>query len=280
MGSSNWIVDNLNSALETWNDKLQEIWQLLTQSPETFKGGDVWQVMLTINGALKAIGFGLLVLFFTMGIIKTCGSFSEVKRPEAVMKLFIRFVLAKAAVSYGLDLMSALFAIIQGAVSTIMQSSGMGMGNGAALPQEIIEKIEKVGFWDSIPLWIVTLLGSLLITILSFLMIMTVYGRMFRLFMYTAIAPLPLSSFAGQPTSSVGKSFLRSYAGVCLEGAIIALACIIFSALASSPPVAADPDMSAVTVVWNYIGELVFNLLVLVGAVKMSDRIVKEILSL
>lgn len=280
MGSSNWIVDNLNSALETWNDKLQEIWQLLTQSPETFKGGDVWQVMLTINGALKAIGFGLLVLFFTMGIIKTCGSFSEVKRPEAVMKLFIRFVLAKAAVSYGLDLMSALFAIIQGAVSTIMQSSGMGMGNGAALPQEIIEKIEKVGFWDSIPLWIVTLLGNLLITILSFLMIMTVYGRMFRLFMYTAIAPLPLSSFAGQPTSSVGKSFLRSYAGVCLEGAIIALACIIFSALASSPPVAADPDMSAVTVVWNYIGELVFNLLVLVGAVKMSDRIVKEILSL
>ena len=58
---------------------------------------------------------------------------------------------------------------------------------------------------------------------------------------------------------------MRSYAGVCLEGAIIALACIIFSAMASSPP-AVDPNVSAVTAVWSYVGELIFNLLVLAGA--------------
>ena len=97
--------------------------------------------------------------------------------------------------------------------------------------------------------------------------------------LYTAIAPVPLSSFAGEPTSNVGKNFLRSYAGVCLEGAIIALACIIFSVMATSPPVV-DPNVSAVTAVWSYVGELIFNLLVLVGAVRMSDRIVKEILGL
>ena len=97
--------------------------------------------------------------------------------------------------------------------------------------------------------------------------------------LYTAIAPVPLSSFAGEPTSNVGKNFLRSYAGVCLEGAIIALACIFFSVMATSPP-AVDPNVSAVTAVWSYVGELIFNLLVLVGAVRMSDRIVKEILGL
>ena len=78
---------------------------------------------------------------------------------------------------------------------------------------------------------------------------------------------------------SLGKNFLRSYAGVCLEGAIIALACIIFSVMAASPP-AVDPNVSAVTAVWSYVGELIFNLLVLVGAVRMSDRIVKELLGL
>lgn len=280
MGSGNWIIDNLVSALETWNNKLAEIWQLLTQSPETFKGGGIWQVMLNINGALKAIAFGLLVLFFAVGVVKTCSSLTDVKRPEHALKLFIRFALAKGAVSYGLDLMLAIFSIIQGAVSTIMNNSGLGGLNGAALPQAIIDKINEVGFWDSIPLWAVTLLGGLLITVLSFIMILTVYSRMFKLYMYTAIAPLPLSSFAGEPTSSVGKNFLRSYAGVCLEGAIIALACIIFSVMASSPPAAFDPSLSAVTIVWNYIGELAFNLLVLVGAIKMSDRIVKEILGL
>lgn len=279
MGNESWIIDNLNAALGTWNSKLSEIWVLLTQSPETFKGGGVWNVMLNINGALKAIGYGLLVLFFAIGVVKTCGTFVEAKRPEHALKLFVRFIIAKMLVGYGLDFMMALFAIVQGMIGRIISHAGAGGAAPAAIPQELVTKINEVNFWMSIPLWAVTLLGGLLITVLSFVMIMTVYGRMFKLYMYTAIAPIPLSTFAGEPTSNVGVNFVRSYAGVCLEGAIIAIACIIFSALAASPP-AVSAGVSAVTMVWNYIGELVFNLLVLVGAVKMSDRIVKEIMGL
>ncbi|MBR4020967.1 MAG: hypothetical protein IKI99_06605, partial [Firmicutes bacterium] len=139
--------------------------------------------------------------------------------------------------------------------------------------------IEDCGFFESIPLWAVTLIGSLVITILSFIMILTVYGRFFKIYLYTAIAPIPLSSFAGQPTEQIGKSFLKSYAAVCLEGAIIILACIIFSKFAASPPVV-DADASVVSMVWSYIGELVFNMLVLVGTVKMSDRVVREIMGI
>ena len=110
-------------------------------------------------------------------------------------------------------------------------------------------------------------------------MIMSVYGRFFRLYLYTAIAPIPLSSFAGEPSQNIGRSFLKSYAAVCLEGAIVVLACIIFSLFASSPPVV-NSDAAAVTMVWSYIGELIFNMLVLVGAVKMSDRVVREMMGL
>ena len=276
-------MDNLNSALQTWNDKLAEIWSLLTQDPATFKGGGIWQVMLGIHGALQGIGYGLLVLFFAVGVVKTCGSFVEVKRPEQALKLFIRFVLAKAAVGHGLDLMlavlSVVHSVVHGIVSTIITQSGVSGAGGTTLPQEIIDKINQVGFWDSIPLWAVTLIGGLFITVLSFLMILTVYSRMFKVYMYTALAPIPLSTFAGEPTSNVGKNFLRSYAGVCLEGAVIALACIIFSVMAAAPP-AVDSNVSAVTAVWSYVGELIFNLLVLVGAVRMSDRIIKELMGL
>lgn len=101
MGSGNWIVDNLNSALQTWNDKLAEIWTLISTTPEDFKGGGIWNVIVSINGALQAIGYALLVLFFVMGVVKTCGSFTEIKRPEVAFKCFIRFVLAQAAVTYG-----------------------------------------------------------------------------------------------------------------------------------------------------------------------------------
>lgn len=278
--SDNWIVQNLNSALQTWSDKLAEIWTLLTQSPENFKGGAIWSVMTNINGGLKAIGYGLLVLFFAAGLVKTCGSFTDMKKPEHVVKAFIRFALAQGAVMSGMELLTAIFSIVQGIVTNIMSHSGMAGGTVTELPSEIVDKIEAVGMLESIPLWIVTLLGSLLITVLSFVMILTVYGRMFKLYMYTAIAPIPLATFAGEPTQSVGKNFIRSYAGVCLEGAIIALACIIFSVFASSLPAIGDTSLSAVTIVWNYVGELVFNLLVLVGAVKASDRIVKEIMGL
>ena len=277
--SDNWVVQNLQNALDTWNSKLAEIWQILTQSPENFKGGGIWQVIVQIHGALQAIGYALLMLFFVVGVVKTCGSFTEVKRPEHALKIFIRFAITKGVVTYGLELMMALFNIIQGVTSTIMQTAGFGSTEDTVLPDEIIEAVEDCGFFESIPLWAVTLIGGLFITVLSFIMIMSVYGRFFRLYLYTAIAPIPLSSFAGEPSQNIGRSFLKSYAAVCLEGAIVVLACIIFSLFASSPPVV-NPDAAAVTMVWSYIGELIFNMLVLVGAVKMSDRVVREMMGL
>lgn len=279
MESDNWVVQNLQNALETWNEKLAEIWQILTQSPEEFKGGAIWDVIANIHGALQAIGYALLVLFFVVGVVKTCGSFAEVKKPEHAVRMFIRFALSKGSITYGLELMVALFNIVQGIIATIMDSAGFGEAEETVLPTEIVEAVEDCGFLESIPLWAVTLIGSLFITILSFIMIMSVYGRFFRLYLYAAIAPVPLSTFAGEPSQNVGKSFIKSYAAVCLEGAIIVLACIIFSVFAASPPVV-EEGASAVTMVWSYVGELIFNMLVLVGAVKMSDRVVREMLGL
>ena len=277
--SDNWVVQNLQNALDTWNSKLSEIWQLLTTSPQDFKGGSIWNVMVTINGAVQAIGLALLVLFFVVGVVRTCGSFTEVKKPEHALKLFIRFAIAKGVITYGLELMLALFNIVQGTISTIMTSAGFGTPNQTTLPSEMITTIEECGFFESIPLWAVTLIGGLFITVLSFIMIMTVYGRFFKLYMYTALSPKPLSTFAGEPSQNVGKSFIKSYCAVLLEGAVIVLACIIFSLFASTPPVV-DANAAAVTQVWAYIGELVFNMLVLVGAVKMSDRIIREMMGL
>ena len=277
--SDNWIVQNLENALDTWNSKLADIWNLVTQTPETFKGGTIWNVIKTIHGGMQAIGLALLVLFFVIGVMKTCGSLTEVKKPEHALKLFIRFAIAKIVVTYGMDIMLAIFKISQGMVSKIISLANISGSTKSVLPSSIITAIEDCGFFESIPLWAVTLIGGLVVTVLSFIMIMTVYGRFFKLYLYTALAPVPLSTFAGEPTQSIGKSFLKSYAAVCLEGVIIVLSCIIFSLFASSPPVV-YASAAAVTQVWTYIGELVFNMLVLVGTIKMSDRVVREMMGL
>ena len=174
-------MDNLNSALTTWNNKLAELWTLISTSPEGFKGGGVWEVIQNINGALQAVGYGLLVLFFAAGVVKTCGSFAELKKPEMAFRCFVRFVLAQAAIGHGMELMMALFNIAQGMVTTIMSSSGLTAVSATTLPDEMVTTIESVGFIDSIPLWAITLLGSLFIWVLSLVMILTVYSRFFKL---------------------------------------------------------------------------------------------------
>ena len=273
----NWVVGNLQNSIDTWNGKLNEIWTIVTQSPTEFRNGQIWNVIVNVHNGIQAIALALLVLFFVVGVMKTTTSFQDIKRPEHAIKLFIRFAIAKGLVTYGLELLMALFKIVQGVVSTIMNSAGFGGASSTILPNEIISAIESTGFLESIPLWAVTLIGGLFITVLSFLMILSVYGRFFKIYLYTAIAPIPLSTFAGEPSSQVGKSFIKSYSAVCLEGAIIILACVIFSLFASSPP-QVDTNVAPVTMVWKYIGELIFNMLVLVGTVKASDRVVREMM--
>lgn len=273
-------MQNIQSALGTWNGKLAELWALLTQSPETFKGGDIWNIITTLAGAMQGIGYGLLVLFFAMGVFQSAAGFKEMQRPEFALRHFIRFAGAKVAVGYSMDIMSAIFKICGGVVNNVMSSMGGMVSAEANLPTEIVDAIEGIGFFESIPLWLVSLLASLIITVLSFILILTVYSRFFRLYMYTALAPLPLASFAGEGTSATGKAFIKSYIGVCSEGIIIVLACLIYSAFLSSSAPAVDSTLPAVTMAWEYLRQMVFNMLVLVGLVKGADRLAKEMFGL
>ena len=98
--------------------------------------------------------------------------------------------------------------------------------------------------------------------------------------MYTALAPVPLASFAGEGMAAHGKAFLKSYIGVCMEGAVVVLACLVYSAFLSSSAPAVDASLPAVTMVWQYLGEMVFNMLVLTGLVRGASRIVREMFGL
>lgn len=275
--SDNWIVQNIEKALATWDNALAEIQSILTISPQGFRGGTIWNAIVSVNGALKAVGYALLVLFFLIGVMKTCGSIAEVKRPEHALKLFLRFILAKGVIDNGLEIMEVLIEVVQGILQTILGSHVIS--STTTIAPELVTAIENCDFLDSIPLWIVAILGHLGMVVITIVLILTVYGRFFKIFIYIALAPVPLSTFAGEPTQNVGRSFLKSFAGACLQGAIIVVACVIFSLYATSQP-SVDVNASALSMAWSYMEGIILNMLILTATVKASDHVVREMMGL
>ena len=278
MGTAAWY--ELMQGLQYLGDMLEKMWAILTTSPQAFKGGGIWRVITSINGVLGAIGTALLVLFFTVGVIKTCGSFAELKKPETAVKVFIRFAIAKYLIDNCLKLMVNFVTIVQGVIAKITASSSIGTALEFTIPGEVQSTFEGIGILDgAIPIWAVCFIAHIALIIISIVLLLTVYGRFFRIYMYTAIAPIPLSTLAGQPTEGIAKSFLKSYAGVCMQGVVIVLACIIFTAYAASMP-QMDTSVAPLSMVWKYVVEVVFNMLVLLGLVKGSDRIIHDMMGL
>ena len=278
MGTAAWY--ELMQGLQYLGDKLDKMWALLTTSPQNFKGGGIWSIITTINGVLGAIGTALLVLFFTIGVIKTCGSFAELKKPETAVKVFIRFAISKYLIDNCLKLMLNFVTIVQGVIAKVTASSSVGTALEFSIPSSVQSKFEGVGILDgAIPLWAICFIAHIAFIVIGIVLLLTVYGRFFRIYMYTAIAPIPLSTLAGQPTENIAKSFLKSYAGVCMQGVVIVLACIIFTAYAASMP-QMDTSAEPIKMVWGYVSEVVFNMLVLLGLVKGSDRIIHDMMGL
>ena len=278
MGTAAWY--ELMQGLQYLGDKLDKMWALLTTSPQNFKGGGIWSIITTINGVLGAIGTALLVLFFTIGVIKTCGSFAELKKPETAVKVFIRFAISKYLIDNCLKLMLNFVTIVQGVIAKVTASSSVGTALEFSIPSSVQSKFDGVGILDgAIPLWAICFIAHIAFIVIGIVLLLTVYGRFFRIYMYTAIAPIPLSTLAGQPTENIAKSFLKSYAGVCVQGVVIVLACVIFTAYAASMP-QIDTSAEPIKMVWGYVSEVVFNMLVLLGLVKGSDRIIHDMMGL
>ena len=240
----------------------------------------IWEIITSINGVLGAIGTALLVLFFTVGVIKTCGSFAELKKPETAVKVFIRFIIAKWLIDNCLSILVNFVTIVQSIITSVTSASSIGTALEFAIPSDVQTTFEGIGILDgAIPVWAVCFISHLAMIVISIVLLLTVYGRFFRIYMYTALAPMPLSTMAGQPTENIARSFLKSYAGVCLQGVVIVLACVIFTAFAGSMP-EMDTSAEPLEMVWKYVSGIIFNMLILLGLVKGSDRIIHDMMGL
>lgn len=275
-GMANQAYEHLKSALEFWVSKYNEIFTILTTSPEEFQGGAIWEIVGNIPTILQGIGVSLVIIFFFYGLFMAGIDYRDIFRnPKTIALSFVRPFLASFFVVNAMNILLYILQLIQGIMMKIQTTT---TAINFEIPAEIKTALEEADWWASIGAWASALMGQFLIGALSLIIIVLVYGRFFKIFLLAAISPIPLAGLASEKTEYIGNNFMKSYIGECLRGVLIVISCLIFSAFATSPP--ASSATTAGAMVFNYVLEVSMQMLILVIMIKGSDRLVKEFFSL
>lgn len=269
-------VENLQSAIDLWNRRFQSIFTILTTSPEEFRGGAPWEMIVTVMGIIEATGISLLIIFYLYGLFKTTTSYRDlVKNPKAIIFSLFRLFIAKYFVTYSMDVLLGIMSIVQSLISRIYTGTPTV---SFTVPEGLKTAVLNADWSAGLGAWFASALGIALIFLLSMVLVVVVYGRFFKIFMLSAIAPIPLAGLASEATESLGMNFLKSYIGECLRGVVILVACMLFSVFLTTPA-----DLGATTpgsMTWLYVAEVTMQMFLLAFIVKGSDRMVKELFGL
>lgn len=270
-------VDLLNSALETWNEYYAKVIDLLTTSPDELYPG-VWSSMSVINDYLCSIGVVLVLIFFYIGLTKNTLHFEDLRHPEKYFGVFVRLIIAQGLVVYGFNLLFKIMQMFQGCIQQInnLFSIDSSSGKVAELPSSLVDQLLQLNSLESVGILIVASLGAVAIWISSVVILLLVYVRFFKIYIFAAISPLPLATISGESTARTARSFLLNFIAICLQGIVITIALIIFSSIVNTG-FTIDNSKSAVSNVFSYIGLTLLQLFLLVATIRGSDMLTKEI---
>lgn len=269
-------IEQLQDALAKWQQRYESIFDILTKSPSEFQGGGIWNTVTDIIQIIEATGVSLLILFFLYGLIKSTLDYRDlVRNPRLILMQFVRFFFAKFFVTNATDVLLKIISIVQGLMLKInMASPTMQL----EIPSELRAALEGADWSAGLGAYTASLIGTAMIVVLGIILLIVVYGRFFKIFLLSAIAPIPLAALSSEATEAIGRNFLKSYIGECLRGVLMLVACLIFSAFTISNPEWTSTSPGGMT--WEYVSDVVLQMLLLVIIVKGSDRIVKEIFGL
>lgn len=279
---NNWFVKNINGSLGAWQNSISNITRYLQVSPDKLMGsngenGTMWNLVSAINGTLKAIGVSLMIICFGVGLSKTISRPEEVRQPMNLAKYFLRVVITNVLITYSMYFMLQLFAYAGSLISIVnVSSADVGVYE---LSDEAALSIAAVDWWnlgESIPLVFLCLIFYVAINIISILLLIMVFVRFFKIYIYTAIAPLPLATLASRTTQNVGRNFIKSYFAVLLQGIVMAIILVISASFFGS----FTGYFLGGEGPWGFIWELLFKLLVVIVTIKGTDRLIKELFGL
>lgn len=311
--SDNWIVANFQAALNFFNSMMQYLYDILIINPVTYREGTVWQVVDTIYTSLLGASISLCVIFFYIGIIQDSAELILHRRWEVIVWDIIKFSMMAGLIIYGRYLLLIIFSIGKELVDAVVLKSGTNLMETTAwieMPDKIVNATNGLSTTTGIVFWVVTLIAALFVMVSCFSIMLTVYGRLFKIYLHIAISPPFIACSAGKATMHWCMNFVKSFIVVCIEGVVIVAVCLIFSAFANGfdinnpmetniveeeelpeePPSAEDiveewsesignsDEIKAenAEIVWTYLGETLFLFVLMAGTIKGTDDMMKR----
>ncbi len=233
-------MDNIRSIINELNSMFSMLIELLTND-------SLLQTATTslpnLVSAIKATAITLCVMFFLIDFFTKSLHLQWVTW-ENVLMLFLKLVAAKVCVDNAELFTTILYRgfnsfinAISGTITQYCFIDGDDMTKAqyfvsASQASQIVNNYDA-GFLNFQPMLLnlqISIQG-LIMKIIMVLANVVVIARLFELTVYTLIAPVPLSTFACEGLSDVGKGFLKSYAAVSLQAIVLAIMFVAYSAV-------------------------------------------------
>jgi len=226
-----WLTGYITEKFDELNYSIHDAITKVIQTPAEFAPSTA-SVINTVFDVVLGTAYTLITLFF---IIDLCNKtlMLETSNYEVTVKLLLRFVFAKVIVENCRGIMGMILNAFSGIITSLEEVDGSLLGNSVA--NALIDKVEEMdgGFLgiNYITYFLQLQPTMLLIWVASIISGVIVIGRMFEIMIYSAVAPLPLSTLAGEMSHDTAKRFLQSYIAVCLQGVIIVIAFKLFGGI-------------------------------------------------
>lgn len=210
----------------------------LTGSLQNFMPTLYQYTVSVMENVVLPVAYVVLALFFVLELyrasvrVENMGGGAVNLGAEVVFKVMFRMVLCKLAVDSVTLILNAIYNATTHITQGVAGIMGGGSMSGGGIDTEALRPaIDALGFWAGLVcliLCFIVFLISMVAVALAYIIIVT---RFIEIFVYFAIAPVPIATFPSDEMSQIGKNFLKSFAAVCVQGTLIFIVLSFFPIL-------------------------------------------------
>ncbi len=220
----NWLIGLMNSAFLGFDDSMMSAVSVLKD------GLPKWDEVYGLSETLRLFCYTIIALCMLIELAQVAAKV-DIMKWEYALRVGVKTALAKVCIDEAPNFLKACYHQAQAWIDGLSDFQSI---LGSEVLGKLTEKItETTGFGAILGLFISTFIIVLAIKIAGLLIQLVAYGRMFELYVYLVVSPLPcafmpLGNGDGSGINRITTKFFKNFIAVCLQGVMMVISIRIF----------------------------------------------------